>query len=237
MIVLIENSGLKTTNMTTKTKDRILDYLRSSFIDGNDSTADVLINCKNGVIPTHRLVLASISNMLSLVFKQEEWSENEPIVIVLSDFTVEQVSQFFQDLFLSAPRKEDGLNMTSFVSVKIALGAFKILPMKLEPEKEMVDINLKVEVFDSDTNDDDYNGDHFDDEDDDPMDEHDYKSELLEVKLELDDRKTFYTADPNDPTKWKCSFCGKSITKININRQVLQRIVLFNDKEIDLLCL
>jgi len=207
--------------MTTKTKDRILDYLRSSFIDGNDTTADVLINCKNGVIPTHRLVLASISNMLSLVFKQEEWSENEPIVIVLSDFTVEQVSQFFQDLFISTPRKENGLNMTSFVSVKIALGAFKILPMKPEPEKDVVDINLKVEVFDCDTNDDDYNGDHYDDEeDDDPMDEHDYKSELLEVKLELDDRKTFYTADPNDPTKWKCSFCGKSITKININRHI-----------------
>ena len=75
----------------------ILLYLKTSLYCGSDSTTDVLIHCSNGVIPTHRLVLASISSMLSSILKQDSW--DEPISVLLKDFTVEELSEYFQDFY------------------------------------------------------------------------------------------------------------------------------------------
>ena len=72
----------------------ILKYLRSLLEDGNDTNADVFIHCSNGVLPTHRLVLASISRMLLTVFKQDTW--DEPIVIILPHFTTGKCCQEYK---------------------------------------------------------------------------------------------------------------------------------------------
>ena len=74
-----------------------MSYLSSTLTDGSDKTADVLIHCSNGVIATHRLVLASISKMLLSIFKQDNWDES--ISVLLPDFTIEKVSTYFEDLY------------------------------------------------------------------------------------------------------------------------------------------
>ena len=75
--------------------DFILEYLSSSLSDGSDTTADILIHCNDGVVSTHRLVLASISEMLSSIFKHDTW--DEPITIILPDFDSRELSSYLKD--------------------------------------------------------------------------------------------------------------------------------------------
>ena len=72
----------------------ILNFLRSSLLmDGADPSADVFIHCNNGIIPTHRLVLASMSKMLLSIFRPDTWDEQ--IVIMLPDFSTRDVIMCF----------------------------------------------------------------------------------------------------------------------------------------------
>jgi len=227
-------------NITMKNNpsDRILAYLRSSFFDGSDSTADVLLHCSNGVIPTHRLVLASISSMLASIFKQDAYAWNEStIVILMSDFTVEQVSNYFENLYVNGSSKGNIADERSFIAVRNTLGASGFLPMKNEEKAsnnktefndtaaEKVEIDVKLEILESDTNDDDYNGENLD-ENDMINDEKCLYPEVKQTKVKSDvkteksHRDSFYTVDPNDSTKWKCTFCEKSITKANISKHI-----------------
>ena len=95
------------------TLGNIMGYLSSSLFDGNDSTADVLIHCSNGIIPTHRLVLASISKMLLTIFKQDTW--DEPILIKIPDVTIEEMLECLGDLYDGKKNKADG-------QIKLLLG-------------------------------------------------------------------------------------------------------------------
>ena len=76
----------------------IISYLNSSLFHGNDTTADVLIHCSNGIIPTHRLVLASISKMLLTIFKQDTW--DEPILMKIPDVTIEEMLECLSSMNL-----------------------------------------------------------------------------------------------------------------------------------------
>ena len=79
--------------------DLIFEYLRASLQDGSDTTADVIIHCNNGIIPTHRIVLASISNMLASILKQDTWDET--ITLMLMDFTVEEISKYSEEFYIN----------------------------------------------------------------------------------------------------------------------------------------
>ena len=79
--------------------DLIFEYLRASLQDGSDTTADVIIHCNNGIIPSHRIVLASISNMLASILKQDTWDET--ITLMLMDFTVEEISKYFEEFYIN----------------------------------------------------------------------------------------------------------------------------------------
>ena len=65
--------------------------------NGSDTTADVIIHCSDGLLQTHRLVLASISNMLFSALNQDTWDEE--ISLILMDFTVEEISKYFEELY------------------------------------------------------------------------------------------------------------------------------------------
>ena len=67
--------------------------------NSSDTTADVIIHCSNGFLQSHRLVLASISNMLALIFKQDTWDEG--ISLILMDFTVEEISKYFEEFYIN----------------------------------------------------------------------------------------------------------------------------------------
>ena len=111
--------------------DLILDYLKTSIHDGCDTTADVFIFCSNGVVQTHRLVLASISNMLMSIFKQESWDES--ISLMLVDFTAEQISEYLSEFF------EYGSKIHDNSLVGNALGVQEKLHLKKE-QKEFLSV-------------------------------------------------------------------------------------------------
>ena len=50
------------------------------------ATADVRLQCGDGAVGGHRLVLAAVSPMLRAVFREDSWDED--IVIMLPDISV-----------------------------------------------------------------------------------------------------------------------------------------------------
>merc|ERR1712058_89579 len=118
--------------------------------------------------PAHRLVLASISDMLMTIFKQDTW--DEPITILLKDITVEELAEYFQDFYVNG--FESG--RTSHVSSALGINegflsnhrkASKTQnQIKNDVKKE--DMNLKIEEVDNfPTFYADVNYDDYDDED------------------------------------------------------------------------
>ena len=83
----------------------ILDYLNSSLLEGGNFNADVLIHCSNGVIPTHRLVLASISKMFLSIFKQNTW--DELITVLIPNVTKEELTEALYNLYSGAKKEVD----------------------------------------------------------------------------------------------------------------------------------
>ena len=106
-------------NLKENSSDQILRFLTEALQDGRDTTADVLIYCSNGVIPTHRLVLASISDMLLTVFKQDTWDEQ--IVIMLPDFSTSDLTQCIKSLLMSSKSEKlsDVFNVLGFSTMPI----------------------------------------------------------------------------------------------------------------------
>jgi len=104
-----------------KSAGLIFKFLRSSLLlDGADSTADVFIHCNNGVIPTHRLVLASMSKMLLSVLRHDTWDEQ--IVIMLPDFSTSELIICLESIFTSSKHKTNSdvktvLGFTNFPNI------------------------------------------------------------------------------------------------------------------------
>ena len=146
----------------------IISYLNSSLFHGNDTTADVLIHCSNGIIPTHRLVLASISKMLLTIFKQDTW--DEPILIKIPDVTIEEMLECLGDLYDGKKNKADeqiklllGIDQDNHFNVAFEAEVSKyrkIAPKRnnkenaslLKPKDEdiLVDVEVKLEEFGND---------------------------------------------------------------------------------------
>ena len=114
--------------------DSIFEYLRSTF-NGNNSTADVFIYCRNGVLPTHRLVLASISKLLLSMLKGDSW--NEPITMILADFDIEEVVEYFNDFY------KQGYHSERFLSLKNILGVKGFSYMNHEDFEKIADANFR----------------------------------------------------------------------------------------------
>ena len=95
--------------------DSIFEYLQST-LNGSDSTADVLIYCRNGVLSTHRLVLASISKMLLSVFKEDTW--DEPIALMLADFAIEEVVEYFNDFYKNGSKSARFIPLSNILGVQ-----------------------------------------------------------------------------------------------------------------------
>ena len=89
----------------------ITNYLKSSLLFGNDATTDVIIQCSDGVVQLHRLVLAHFSEMFLTIF--EEDTKNEPSVVLMMDFTSKNIFKYFEDLLKNGflNRKDLALEM------------------------------------------------------------------------------------------------------------------------------
>ena len=97
-----------------KPADTIFHYLKSSLKGQKiDKTTDVSIFCKNGSVPAHKLVLASISPMLYAEFKENCFDET--VSIIMNDFTVQEVKNYLKDVY-------NNQNLTKYTSINVSLG-------------------------------------------------------------------------------------------------------------------
>ena len=78
------------------------------------ATADVRLQCGDGAVGGHLLVLAAIaiSPLLRAVFGEDSWDED--IVIMLPDLSVNQINKYFSDIYHSKDL-EDNLEINKML--------------------------------------------------------------------------------------------------------------------------
>ena len=200
-------------------------YLKSALIEGCDTTSDVIILCSDGVIPTHKLVLASISKMLYYAFKEDTWDER--ISILMPDFTVDQMSKYLENLYC-------GRDVAQFSLINSCLNYQEIDPRDfLKQEAPEVDGHIEENNHQSHS---DYDDNGFISSNDDYEEERrptkiKVKTKLAKKKKKIkeesqfdEDRKLekgerpkisesrkYFVDDPEDETKTCCTLCDKKI--------------------------
>jgi len=70
----------------------IIKYLENCIPGSSKNHSDVIITCSDGQLSAHKLVLASISQMLYSEFKQNNWDKN--ISLVFPEFSVRELSKY-----------------------------------------------------------------------------------------------------------------------------------------------
>ena len=79
-------------------KRLILGYLSDSLQDGDPVTHyDVTLQCGDGCVPCHQLVMASLSPMLSSILSSDTWDET--ITIMLPDVSQGDVRRLLANLY------------------------------------------------------------------------------------------------------------------------------------------
>ena len=77
--------------------DSILQYL-ATCSNTWSSLTDVVIICKDGLLPAHKLVLAALSPLLcSMLGEADTWGET--VSVLMPDFSIQQVSPYLADIF------------------------------------------------------------------------------------------------------------------------------------------
>ena len=75
----------------------IFDYLCSPLV--NNKTSDVTIYCCDGILLSHQIVLASISQFLGTIFQNNIFDKN--ISLILPDFSVRDILNFLENIYSS----------------------------------------------------------------------------------------------------------------------------------------
>ena len=113
--------------MTNILKGPVQGHIFKYLIGGSDTkTSDVIIQCSDGVMPTHKLVLASISKMFKAVFKEDTW--DEPISVIIPDSTLEETSMLMKDIYKGF---DNSKNLETYLSLALALGILKANTVKV----------------------------------------------------------------------------------------------------------
>lgn len=94
-----------------KPADLIYQYLNNSLLSTRDGTgtSDVRIQCSDGSLAAHKLVLASVSKMLYEEFKENDWDET--VSVIMPEYSVSDVSKYLQNVYRNKPGNPD-LNKT-----------------------------------------------------------------------------------------------------------------------------
>ena len=86
---------MKVTISETPQFDAIISYLSSPFV--SNRTSDVTIQCRDGFLKSHKIILASVSEVLADMLKEnvgdkESW-------IILPDFSVQSLGPFLDNIY------------------------------------------------------------------------------------------------------------------------------------------
>ena len=229
-------------SMTAPTGDylgRIFLHLRSSFHENeaSDGSSDVSIHCSDGLVSGHKLVLASISNMLCEAFKQF-WSE-ESLSILMPDFSVTQLSSYFLDLY-------KGAEVSRHLEINAALGVMGYTikqssdqaPLYSAAADHKVEVKCEVEMdLQNDLEEDwikDENSEEYSDDSDRGFDEDvgikkegksykvKRKKKTENIKM-TEERKKYYHADPSDPMRRVCNICTASVNRRLISSHLMSK--------------
>lgn len=85
---------------TVLPKTHILGYLSSNLQDDDRLTLyDVTLQCRDGCVPCHQLVLASLSPMLSAILSSLDTWDTEAITIMIPDVTSGDVRRLLSNLY------------------------------------------------------------------------------------------------------------------------------------------
>ena len=113
--------------------DFIFDHMVSSHQSGKDVTSDVILLCRDGPLPGHKLVLAAVSEMFHAIFREDSW--DEVITILMPDFTRAVLADYFEKIF-----KFRVLDQAHEFNACIGSNTFKKTVSKVE-----VDVKVKEE--------------------------------------------------------------------------------------------
>jgi len=75
----------------------IIDHLGSCFPGNSDNFSDVMLTCSDGQIYAHKIVLASISQMLYTELKQNIW--DEIVSIIVPDYSLQEVTKYLKSIY------------------------------------------------------------------------------------------------------------------------------------------
>ena len=117
----------------------IIDNLGSCFPGTSDNFSDVLVICCDGQISTHKLVLASISQMLYTEFKVNIW--DEIVYISLPDTNVRDITNYLLCAY-------NGKSLTEFTTLNQLIGClYEEENIKIDGEPSVIK-EERIEIVD-----------------------------------------------------------------------------------------
>ena len=96
-----ENTKADVPVFAGKPADLIYQYLSNSLLNAKDATSDVRIQCSDGSLSAHKLVLASVSKMLYEEFKENDWDET--VSVIMPEYSVSDISKYLQNVYKNKP--------------------------------------------------------------------------------------------------------------------------------------
>ena len=158
-------------------KQNIIDHLSLCLSQNLCNFADVSIQCSDGTIAAHKLVLASISPMLYSEFIRNTFDET--ISILMPDCSVAQISDYLISVYKCQDSDSAVNGLIGFDTYFTANALFKTSSSEDKNQREKVEVDVKLEELDK-------NYDAYDD-DDDFIDDEDYDedndSETITIPL------------------------------------------------------
>ena len=201
----VKEQNDRSTIQSSKPKQNILEYLKGSRYQ----SGDVLICCSNGNLSAHKLVLASISQILFLEFSLEQRNSEDSAILILPDFTTEAVSRYLDAVYGC----ED---LTRFSELNKMVG-FQ-LAVHFLPSIELPPVNGNLKKLIPEVKLEEY--------------ENCFNEEVGEKKspIAIENNSTpkqirtkksivwkHFSKDPNDESLCSCHICGKSVVSNNYN--------------------
>ena len=199
---------------SSKPKQNILENLKGS----REESGDVLICCSNGSLSAHKLVLASISQILFLEFSG---NTEDSATLILPDFTKEAVSRYLDAVYgcEDLTRFND---LNKMVGFQFAVNFLPSLELSLvhdnftkslhnESKTNQLVPEVKMEEYEHRLN------EEFDDRKSPKTSQKGNHSTPKQIRAKKSIVWNHFSKDPTDESLCTCHICGKSVVSNKYN--------------------